>query len=382
MKILMFIILGVWIQRYLRALFLFRKNPLAGEELRKPIENPPRVTVILAARNEEANIERCLTSLSRQRYDNYEIIAADDRSTDSTARIIRGKFPRVRYVKISSLPDEYSGKSHAIYQAQKRAHGEWLLFTDADTIHSEYSILAPLTYALKHNVDMLSLIPEPITIGFWEKVIQPFMGLTLFLLFQPERINRPGTKSAFGVGQYILIHREAYARIGGHKRLLGFPFEDIAMAQNAKKHNLRYTFMFSDSVYKSRMYGSFSEIWEGWERIFFLIFSGRIWMLPLIISTVLLLSLLPYIAVFYYPLLGALQLLFLHLAMERSYRFVRADRRYIFTNPLGCFILVSVLGSAFIKKILRKGVTWRGKHYYEWASCDKRLSPEKAPPAM
>lgn len=368
MKILMVVILLVWIQRYFRSLKLSGKNPLADPGLRPPLETPPLVSVILAARNEEDNIERCLASLSSERYGNYEIIVADDRSTDNTGRIIRDKFPHVKSVKISSLPEGCSGKSHAIFQAQKQARGEWLLFTDADTIHSEQSIQTPLSYALRNRLHMLSLIPQPVTASFWEKVIQPLAGLLLFILFLPERVNKHGSKSAFGVGQYILVRRDAYDKIGGHGKLLKFPFEDIEMSRNARRNNLNYMLLYGNGVFKSRMYSSLAELWNGWERIFFLTFNNQIWVLPALTLLIALLSLLPYIAVFYYPLLGAPQLLLIHLSLERSYSFIGADRKYIFTHPLGSILLMAILWSAFFKKILKRGVAWRGKQYYEWST--------------
>ncbi|MEJ2744911.1 MAG: glycosyltransferase family A protein, partial [bacterium] len=188
----MLIILAIWGIRYLESLRLDKINPFNDPSLRVSPPDPPRVSIVVAARNEERVIERCMQSLVRQRYPNYEVIVADDRSTDSTAEIVKKKFPSVRCIEIPSLPSGYAGKSHALWAAQKEATGEWLLFTDADTIHSEDSILAPLNYALKNRVRMLTLLSQPLSRNFWEKVIQPITCLMLFMLFRVERINRPG----------------------------------------------------------------------------------------------------------------------------------------------------------------------------------------------
>jgi chlorobactene glucosyltransferase len=364
MHLLMLLILLIWLIRYLESLRLGKINPFTAPSLRASLPKPPRVSVMVAARNEERVIEQCVQSLVRQHYPNYEVIVIDDRSTDSTADIVKKKFPSVRCLGISSLPDGHAGKSHALWTAQKEATGEWLLFTDADTVHSEYSILAPLNYALKNRVRMLTLLSQPLSVSFWEKVIQPITCLMLFMLFRVERINRPGNRAAFANGQYILIHRGAYDLIGGHGELLDFPLEDIAMAQNVKRKNLGFALLYGGDVLKCRMYNSFRELWRGWERIFFLIFSDRIWLLPTIVAVIIALSLIPYAGLFFSPRLALAQLIIIHLASERAYAFIHADKRYIFSHPLGCSILIGILWSAFWKKILGRGVVWKGKRYY------------------
>lgn len=203
--------------------------------MKQPFGREPLVSVVLAARNERDTIARCLAALSNQTYGNYEIIVADDRSTDGTAAIVREEFPNVTLVRVESLPEGFAGKSHAISTAVARARGQWLLFTDADTEHSRDSIRVPLNYSLKHGVEMLSLLPQPLCIGFWEKVIQPLMSILLFMLFPLERVNRRKSRTAVACGQYTLMDRRAYERMGGHAAVRAFPLEDIEMARRAKR---------------------------------------------------------------------------------------------------------------------------------------------------
>ncbi|MEJ2746143.1 MAG: hypothetical protein P8123_10745 [bacterium] len=136
------------------------------------------------------------------------------------------------------------------------------------------------------------------------------------------------------------------------------------MAQNVKRKKLRFALLYGGDVLKCRMYSSFRELWRGWERIFFLIFSDRIWLLPAIIAVIIALSLAPYVGLFFSPRLALAQLILIHLASERAYAFIHADRRYIFAHPLGCAILIGILWSAFWKKATRRGVVWKGKRYY------------------
>jgi glycosyltransferase involved in cell wall biosynthesis len=320
--------------------------------------------VILAARDEERTIEECLRSLLKQCYENFEIIVADDRSTDRTAHIVQEKFPGVVCVRIDSLSDGCAGKSHALSVAQAHATGEWLLFTDADTIHGPFSIQTPLAYALRHDVRMLSLLSRPLAVGFWEKALQPVIGLFLFMLFPLERVNAAGDRMAFANGQYILITREAYDRIGGHAALLRFPLEDIVMAQNAKRRGCTVGLLYAGDVVQCRMYDSLGDLWTGWERIFFLIFSDAPWRIPVIIALIVVMSLVPYAGLWFCPWLAAAQLVFLHLASARAYAFIGADRRYVLTHPLGCAALAGILWGAFWKKVRGTGVMWKGMRYY------------------
>lgn len=360
----MLLILAVWVKRYLKSLTLGCDNPLSLPALRAPVPDPPKVSVILAARNEERVIEQCLRSLTRQSYENYEVIVADDRSTDATGKIIAEKFPSVKQVKIPSLPNGWAGKSHALWCARQEARGDWLLFTDADTVHSPLSLRVPLTFARNNGVEMLMLLSRPVIVTFWEKILQPVACIMLFILFPLERINRQESRLAFGNGQYILISRRAYDLIGGHERLRDFPLEDIAMAQNAKRAGVNFRLLHGGEFVQCRMYSSLDELWKGWERIYFLIFSDYIWILPPLISVIAVLSLFPYAGLFLDPPLALLSLLFLHLASERTYRFIHADRRYIFFHPVGCALLMGILWSAFWKKVRGKGVLWKGKRYY------------------
>lgn len=359
----MLIILAVWLCRCGRALRLRRADPLADESLLAPPDPAPFVSVVIAARDEERSIGECLCSLRRQEYDGYEIIVADDSSADRTPEIVRKEFPSVNCLRVPLPPAGAAGKSHALSFAAARARGEWLLFTDADTVHSPRSIRVPLSYALRHDLQMLSLLPGPSGGGFWENLLQPVIGIFLFIVFPIERVNRRGSRTAFANGQYILISRRAYDRVGGHEAVRAFPLEDIALAQNVKRAGLGLALLVGGDLLRCRMYRSLGEIWSGWLRIFFLIFSDAAWLLPLLAALVALLSLLPYAGLVLWPPIAVAQIALIHLAAERTYAYIGADRRTILLHPVGCAILIAVLLGAFWRRIRGTGVAWKGRRY-------------------
>ena len=94
------------------------------------------VSVVVAARNEEYNIAKCLNSLLQQDYpkERYEIIIIDDHSTDNTAQIIRGYHSQnPQTVKLIELTDS-QGKKSAINEGLKVASGSVIAHTDADCV--------------------------------------------------------------------------------------------------------------------------------------------------------------------------------------------------------------------------------------------------------
>ncbi len=123
----------------------------------------PLISVLVPARNEEANIRQCLESLQKQDYPNYEVLVLDDGSTDSTAEIVAGmaaRDRRIRLIKGEPLPDDWMGKCFACHQLARQAAGSWLLFVDADTTHAPHMLRGVLELALKNNITLISGFPH------------------------------------------------------------------------------------------------------------------------------------------------------------------------------------------------------------------------------
>src|SRR5688500_7220170 len=106
----------------------------------------PRVSVLVPARNEEVCLQDCLTSILRQDGVDFEVIVIDDDSTDRTAALDRS-FAGVRVVEADPLPAGWSGKCGALVSGVRHARGEWLLFTDADSVHEPGSLARALAEA-------------------------------------------------------------------------------------------------------------------------------------------------------------------------------------------------------------------------------------------
>jgi chlorobactene glucosyltransferase len=236
---------------------------------------PPRISIIVPARNEARQIEQCVCSLLAQDYPNLDVIVVDDRSEDDTAAIvarIAAEDTRVRLISGESLPPDWVGKPWALYQGARHANGEWLLFTDADTIHELGALSASLGYARGHNLDVLSVLTEQIMVTPAEWIFLPSILWTIaFAIGSLAAINDPSRDNALFNGQYVFVSRRAYDGIGGHEAVRNEIAEDLELARRFKRDGrFRTALVNGNGLVRVRMYRSFGELWQGFVKNFWI----------------------------------------------------------------------------------------------------------------
>jgi glycosyltransferase involved in cell wall biosynthesis len=231
------------------------------------------VSVIVPARNEEQCLGACLLSLEGQGDVGFEIIVVDDESTDRT-REIAESFAGVRVVDAGPLPAGWSGKNNALTTGVQQAKGEWLLFTDADTVHRPGSLARALAEARAEGAALLSYSPEQEVQGFWERAVMPVVFAELAGRYRPAEVSDPGSQVAAANGQYILVLRSAYDAVGGHTAIAGDLLEDVALARAVKRSGRRIFFRFGGDAVRTRMYRSFGQLREGWTKNLALLFPS------------------------------------------------------------------------------------------------------------
>ena len=175
----------------------------------------PRVSIIVPACNEEADIEATLTRLLALDYDNYEVIAVDDRSTDRTGeimeRVAAGAPPgRLQVIRISDLPAGWMGKPHAMWSAGNQATGDWLLFTDADVLFKPDVLRRAVAYAEAEPADHLVLFPRMIMKRPGEKMMIAFFQTLFVFGHRPWKVADPKTRDHIGVGAFNMVRRKVY----------------------------------------------------------------------------------------------------------------------------------------------------------------------------
>ena len=238
-----------------------------------PVSGRPIVSVIVPARNEEASLRACLDSLVAQLDISFEIIVVDDGSTDGT-RAIAESFSRVCVITPGPLAPGWTGKNNAVTAGAREAQGKWLLFTDADTVHTPGSLARALAEAEQHHVDLLSYSPEQEVRGFWEKAVMPVIFAELARKFPPSRISDPSSRLAAANGQYLLISRIAYDAVGGHAAVPQSLLEDVALARAVRDASYKIRFRYGGDAVRTRMYRGFRHLREGWTKNLYLLFPN------------------------------------------------------------------------------------------------------------
>ena len=233
----------------------------------------PLVSVVIPARNEEASLGACLESLSTQTGVAFEIIVVDDHSTDRTHEIATS-FPGVRVIEAGPLPIGWTGKNNAVATGAHAAHGEWLLFTDADTVHLPGSLGRSLDEARHVGAALLSYSPEQIVASFWEKAVMPVIFAELAAKYRPSQVSDPKSSAAAANGQYILITREAYDAVGGHAAVSQSLLEDVDLARAVKQSGRKIFFRFGGDAVRTRMYRTFPQLREGWTKNLAILFPA------------------------------------------------------------------------------------------------------------
>lgn len=377
------VVLLVWLARHV-ILTRLRRAQIAidtAADVRLP-DQPPRVSILVPAKDEEANIAACLQTLTDQDYPDLEIIVADDRSTDATADVVRRAAdadPRIRLVQVRELPPGWFGKPHALHVASASATGQWLLFVDADCRQSPRSLSATLAHTLAAGADMLSLWPLLEMKGFAENLVQPLCGSVLGLTLRPELVNNPDSRAAFANGQFILIRRATYEAVGGHEAVRDRLVEDIALARAVKDAGHRLLNAVGFDVFRTRMYRDLRGIWRGWTRIFSGAFRRRRTLIVLVLL-VLLMSASPFVltpvaavmaarAAWADPWLnallavGAAQLAVMASVLARYYVMIGAKPLYLLLYPVSIVIVLGILVNALAMGLGLTRVRWRGTTY-------------------
>ncbi|MBI3968777.1 MAG: glycosyltransferase, partial [Chloroflexi bacterium] len=221
----------------------------------------PSLSVVVPARDEEANLRRLLPTLVSQDYPALEVVVVDDGSADGTAAVAAELGARI--VSAGPLPSGWAGKPHACWVGANAADGDWLLFVDADTEHRPGALVAALTYALDRDLDGLTLFLQQRCTGFAEWLLLPYAYQRYFAAVRPAHLTDPAAPDALANGQYLLVSRAAYDRAGGHAAVAGSVVEDVDLARVFKRAGIRLRPARGEELASVRMYAGLAAIRAG-----------------------------------------------------------------------------------------------------------------------
>lgn len=374
---------GVWILWLVVIAVRFRDTRSLDDYPTSLTPDAPLVSVIIPARNEALNIERCLTSVLATNYPAVEVIVVDDHSTDGTGAIARrvaeaDPSGRVRVLDALPLPPGWFGKQWACHSGARVARGSVLCFTDADTQHGSELLARSVNAQRERGAALFSVAGRQEMVTFWEKVIQPFVFAVLVSRYGGlEAMSRSTTpRNKIANGQFLLIRRDAYDRSGGHQAVRAHVAEDLLMAQRFTELGLRAHLVLGRDHLSTRMYTSLGEIRRGWGKNVYAAgrdtlpigpITSRI--LPFVFPLPALVALVPTVAfvlgatglagpgtLLFGTAAGSVNLLF----WIGVYVFSRLNPLWALLHPLGAVVFAWILAESAWKG---SRVEWKGRAY-------------------
>jgi cellulose synthase/poly-beta-1,6-N-acetylglucosamine synthase-like glycosyltransferase len=341
-----------------------------------------KLSVIVPARNEEEVLGACLESLLAQSEPGFgldaqwELIVVNDASTDRTRAIAEAAAAGRAGVAVMDPPPldlsdrgGFTGKTNACWAGAQRARGEWLLFTDADTVHQSGDLSRSLYEAKKHGAKLLSYSPRQVVEGFWQRAVMPLVFAELASVYPPKQVSDAGSALAAANGQFLLVEREAYFAVGGHRGVGQEILEDVALARRIKKAKYGIRFRYAPEALSARMYRTLPAMIEGWTKNLALLLPR-----PLLLATMRALQLvlfvgLPVMAVMlplpYQWQRAAILLVWLRASWGFYARVARSHFPAVDVAisiagvPLFCWLLVQ----SWMRHRVSKSVEWKGRSY-------------------
>jgi glycosyltransferase involved in cell wall biosynthesis len=337
-----------------------------------PAANPdcPRISLILAARDEGEKLPGALATLMEIDYPNLEVIAVDDRSNDATGRILddyAAAHPRLRVVHVRELPPGWLGKPHALQKAYQISTGDWLLFTDADVRFKPDVLRRAVTLATQHDLDHLSLLCDIEVIGFWEKLLVTFFGLVFQIATDPHRVSNPHSYFYVGIGAFQMVKRSAYESSGMHRRLAMEVLDDMKLGKIVKRSGFRSGVGIAEDSVAVRWHAGVGNLIRGVTKNFFAGAGYKVGVVATGLAGLFLIDVAPFLGVFLahgwirvFAAIAVFVALSFHAAVAIT---MRVSPLYALTHPLGAVLLGYMLLRSTIITLKQGGIVWRDTFY-------------------
>jgi cellulose synthase/poly-beta-1,6-N-acetylglucosamine synthase-like glycosyltransferase len=354
---------------------------------RKPLvaSGSPRVSIIIPARNEEADIEQSLNALLVLDYDNYEVIAVNDRSTDRTGEIMesvaqnphsspekrevghQGLSGCLRVLHHRELPPGWLGKTHAMWTATNEATGDWLLFTDADVVFKPDSVRRALAYAEEERADHVVVFPQMIMKRPGEYMMIAFFQTMFVFGHRPWKVADPKSRDHMGVGAFNLIRRSVYEAVGTYEALRMEVLDDMKLGKVVKNAGFAQRNVFGDNLISIRWAHGAGGVVENLTKNFFAVLSFQWWRTLISAFGLAFLNLMPFLGVWLargwerLPYAIALASMFL-IYLGMSWR-SKLPAYYFVLHPVSTVLFVYTLLLSMFQTLRNDGIIWRGTKY-------------------
>ena len=339
---------------------------------RRPAGNP-RVSIIVPARNEELHIAPALTTLLKLDYDNYEVIAVNDRSTDRTGEVMNQiavtpeARERLKIIRITELPSGWLGKAHAMWTAANQANGDWLLFTDADVLFRPDVLKRALAYAEAESADHVVLFPRMIMKSPGERMMIAFFQTLFVFGHRPWKVADPRAKDHMGVGAFNLIRRRVYDAVGTYRALRFEVVDDMKLGKIVKNSGYAQRNVYGADLISLRWAHGAMGMVNNLTKNSFAIMSFQRWRALLSAFALAFLNLMPFVGVClahgwarlpYAVALASIFAIYVGMSWESD-----VPAYYFVLHPIGATLFVYIMLRSMILTLARGGVIWRGTFY-------------------
>jgi len=341
----------------------------------------PRVSIIVPARNEEESIEQALHTLLVLDYDNYEVIAVNDRSTDRTGEIMErvSQNPHpvaqnatrmghpLRVIHHTELPSGWLGKTHAMWTAANQASGDWLLFTDADVMFKPDSLRRALAYAEAQPADHVVLFPRMIMKRPGEYMMIAFFQTMFMFGHRPWKVADPSTEDHMGVGAFNLVRRRVYDAVGTYEALRMEVLDDMKLGKVVKNAGFAQRNVFGGDLISIRWgHGAFGIV-NNLTKNFFAVLSFQSWRTLLSAFGLAFVNLGPFLGIWlahgwerlpFAIALGSLLMIYVGMSWRSS-----VPPYYVLLHPLSTMLFIYTLLRSMFLTLTNDGIVWRGTKY-------------------
>ena len=354
-----------------RIFSFFNIDKLSLDE--NPLHNP-LISIIIPARNEKLNILRCLESIQKQTYSNFEVIVVDDNSTDDTYHIANQfcqNDDRFSLLKLNNDDKTWVGKNRACHEGSKISNGSLLLFIDADTEHQTHSIKSSLSYMQNSNLDVFTMFPQLTCSDFWGKLILPILISMINILYSPLLLNSKSTSIAYLIGGFILIKKQIYDDIGGHESIKSSFVEDKSLGERLKKSGYNLKLIRSGNFVTTYSNTGFTNNIDAIQRATSASFIESHLFLGLTSIFLAFIGLvLPYFLIFFitsleisYSVLILLTITFMGISYLIEFADINHSKLYILFQPITNLIFFYCMIVSVFKIYSNSSFVWRGRAY-------------------
>jgi glycosyltransferase involved in cell wall biosynthesis len=331
--------------------------------------NSPAVAIVIAVKDEEANLEEALRSVCRLNYRNCRVIVVNDRSTDQTPVILQklaAQNPTISVITINQLPAGWLGKNHALYQGYLASSEEWLLFTDADVSYAPDALGKAMTYVQQQKLDHLTVLPQVTSrSGLFKSVMNTF-ALMLEIKLRPWAVANPKSKASMGVGAFNLVKRTAYESAGTHTVISLRPDDDLKLGERVKAAGGRQAVAYGEGELWLEWYTSLHQFINGLMKNTFSVANYQLaTALGMALSTFFILVLpVPLFLLSGYPyaFVGVVILL-AQLAVMLFKKGVDARWWHALVIPFAGLVMVYIIIRSAILTLRQGGIYWRDSFY-------------------